>query len=330
MRNRIKQLMKTAPVFAGLLLMVSCNEPTLDSAWRPSDAAESAQSKYSSYILNGEDVVVALQNDEQNLYLRIKATNTASQMKMTSGLTVWLDADGKKKKEFGIQYPIPRSEMMPPGGGKQGGRGERPGGEPPNMSGGFEKPGSFMGMGMPNKDSLIIIGPEKNKKHTLGIDNEYGITASITRENGPLIYDLTIPLERSDDNPYAVGFKPGKLIAIGIETATSKSRSKGRDEGDHPKRGGDGDSFGGSGGGSGPPGGFGDGGDWGGDGDWGGGSGGSGGGPPGGGMGGGPPGGGGRGPGGGKQGPGGSDEMKSSPVKFWAKIRLAHAGQSEK
>jgi hypothetical protein len=334
-----KNMMKIYLPILGLLLFVSCKEPTLDSAWRPSDPADSATSQYSSYILNGEDVVVALQNDGHNLYLRIKATNTASQMKMISGLTVWFDGGGKKKKNFGIQYPLAKEDMMRPGG-KPGEHRERkegggPGGpgEPgrPEIPGGFERPGGFPGMGSSGKDSMMILGPGEDDRHIIGIHNEYGISASITHEGGPMIYDLTIPLTASDATPYAIGIKPGGLISLGIVTATSKSRPKEMERGDRPKKGGSGggdDSFGGSGGGQGTQGGFGEGGDWGGDGDWGGGgSGPSGGGPPsGGGMGRGP-GGGGRGPGGGKGRPGGSEGINANPLKFWAKIRLASASQ---
>ena len=327
MKTMIEKVTSPGLIIMGILLLMSCNEPTLESAWRPSDSTEAAKSKYSSYILNGEDVVVALQNDDQNLYLRIKATNTASQIKMAGGLTVWLDSDGKKGKIFGIEYPIPRTEMMPPGGKFGEHKGERPDGGPPNGEGGFEKqerfnrPGGFGGMGMGNKDSMLVLGPGKNEKHTVDIHNNYGLSALITHDNGPMIYDLVIPLKHSDNNPYAIDIKPGKLISLGIETATSQNRAKRMNNGEHPKHGdGDGETFGGSPGGTGTQGGFGDGGDWGNGGDSGDGM------PGGGGMGGTP--GGGHGPGGGRSRLGGSEEMKSSPVKFWAKIRLAAEGQT--
>ncbi len=49
----------------------------------------------------------AVQNDDNNLYVLLLSNHPASQNKLlTSGLVIWLDADGDGKKDAGFKYPI--------------------------------------------------------------------------------------------------------------------------------------------------------------------------------------------------------------------------------
>jgi hypothetical protein len=55
----------------------------------------------------GPDVLVGIKNDKDNLYICMITANRMTQMQMLAlGSTVWIDADGKKNKTFGVRFPV--------------------------------------------------------------------------------------------------------------------------------------------------------------------------------------------------------------------------------
>lgn len=55
-------------------------------------------------------LMYSIANDNDNMYILVKATAEAAMTKFTmGGVEVWLSADGKDKRNTGIKYPIPLS-----------------------------------------------------------------------------------------------------------------------------------------------------------------------------------------------------------------------------
>lgn len=244
--------------------------------WKDTDFSVNKRTSI-SYIMS---------NDDKNLYLVIKSTDVANNTKiMAGGITLSVNADGKKKEKESVTltYPVIHRTGRGPGGGgarRIGGFGGGGGGQQS-----VKQRDSMMAANQKTQLSQakeIKIKGFKNTTDTLiSIYNEYGIKAfaNIDKDNA-FFYELAIPLEAlgiSKDVPkeFAYNIKLNGLQLPGL----------------------DGGGFGGGGGG-----GFGGGGR----GNFGGG------------------GGGGRGPGGGGRGPGGGIDFQAliSPTDFWGKYTI--------
>ncbi|MDR3226375.1 MAG: hypothetical protein LBT56_01720 [Prevotellaceae bacterium] len=63
-----------------------------------------------SFFDEASGLMYSIANDDENLYVLIKATADAAMTKFTmGGVEVWISADGKEKRKTGIKYPVPLS-----------------------------------------------------------------------------------------------------------------------------------------------------------------------------------------------------------------------------
>lgn len=65
------------------------------------------------------DIIYAIDNDAQNLYLALKITNQEEQIKMMSmGMKLFIDLKGKHKEDLAVEFPVKRSDgFSNPGAG---------------------------------------------------------------------------------------------------------------------------------------------------------------------------------------------------------------------
>lgn len=194
-----------------LAYLVGCDGLFLKSRWTQTqiavDGKESEWSGTLSYF-EKEKVAIGLQNDADNLYLLLKATdrNVESQI-MRAGFTVWVDASGKKEKTLGIHYPIGiQGYGMPPARDTQ----------PDEFKGELRRQFAEM------LNDEEILGPEKNDRNRVPTMNDLGIEASLSDTLGVMIYELKIPLKSTEEFHYAVGAGPGATISLGFETGEFK------------------------------------------------------------------------------------------------------------
>lgn len=62
----------------------------------------------------GSKLFYGVSHDDHYLYLALQSRDPVVQRKiMAFGLTLWLDPTGKKEKDKGIRYPVPRKENIP-------------------------------------------------------------------------------------------------------------------------------------------------------------------------------------------------------------------------
>ena len=275
--------------FAGMLsliaapLVFAADKPDLESSWREREVTIDGVSDEWEGILKAVEkpgLILGMLNDEEYLYVTVipQGRELRAQM-LGQGFILWFDPAGGKDKVFGIQYPLGftgRSAMgMPTGNAGQS--------EPRTEDAGT---------------MLEILGPGKDERHRMPVENATGIEAKVSAEEWRLVYEIKIPLAMIVSPAGASHVQAGRLIGVGMTTPEfDREKMKEQMGGRGPGGGGSG----GPGGGMGGPGG------------------GSGG--PGGGMGG-PPPGGGMGPPGGPRGSGGPPSPPK-PLNLWMRVQLA-------
>jgi hypothetical protein len=219
-----------------LLLITACNMPSLKSTRRETVSSRGMAITNSNldsiwinaltYSLEDKNITIGFQNDADNLYIMLRATDRETQAKiMRTGLTIWLDASGKKKKTFGIHYPLGmQGRRTPPEENRQLG----------------DNPGEFRRRFSEMPDSMEIIGPQKNEVNKIHvINNELGITVTSSAISGALAFELKVPLKASNESLFAINIANGNTIDLGLETGDFKaeSRERPRENGERPGRG---------------------------------------------------------------------------------------------
>jgi hypothetical protein len=292
--------MKCAPVIKSFILAASalcmimldgCLESKLASAWPEGEISIDGKAPEwagrEAYYSEDDGFKIGFFNDADYLYIFMATWNRQTQAQiLMNGLTVWIDATGRNKQTFGINYPMkrsmPDSTGMPPGMPAGLSTGDRSG-APSNASG--ESRQAFLkGMLAEAQVELTILGAggEPLVSMSAADDGKGGIAAMIDIANRTLIYEIRIPLAPSDSLPFVVNAAPGAMIGVGFKVGKSEMPPM------KPSGEGSPGDMDGAGGGMGGPGG---------------------------GMG---------GPGGGMGGPGGPGGAASSQAfEYWAKVRLA-------
>jgi hypothetical protein len=154
------------------------------------------------FVAEGERIELGFLNDRENLYVCLLTTdNFVRAQILTQGLTVWFDPKGKTDKVFGIKFPVglPASERKMP-------LGDNP--EGPDLENLPKVP----------MTEMEIIRSEKEPIQKLKIDEAKGIEVKVVPSSGLIVYELKIPLVKTEQHPIAVGAEPGKTIGIGFET----------------------------------------------------------------------------------------------------------------
>jgi hypothetical protein len=183
---------------------------------------------------------VAVANDDAFVYVIITASDQQVRREIGNGVILWFDPTGAKKETFGIGIPGPLRHMQPAAGG---GRSSQP-------------PEAGIPASIPAEsiDDFDVYGPEKNERHWIRMDPAFGISMAAAMTEGTLVYELKLPLKKTDAHPYAVGAGPGSQLAFAIATpvATTPPHTGGTGYGGGGGRGGGmGRSGGGRGGGTG-------------------------------------------------------------------------------
>lgn len=149
------------------------------SKWRPDPDQDLniATAEYGS-AKKGK-VLYYLSNDENNLFVDMKITETLEQNRILKmGLTVWIDMDGKTHKDMGIKYPLGTMQSRPKG---QGNFGEALNTASP----------------LAQANTIELIGFENVETLRFPSDNADNIRGSVKYDaEGNLIYRLVIPLSR--------------------------------------------------------------------------------------------------------------------------------------
>lgn len=156
-----------------------------------------------------KNVSVGFYNDDDNLYISFKTTDRSIiRQAMGRGFTIWLDAKGGKGKRFGIRFPIGRM-----GGGFMG---DMPRREDQGRT-------DFEDMEKRFKGQLTIYeltAPGEKEPRLFNRDELSGIRLDIkmNRDEG-MVYELQVPLNSSEQNPFAIELSGSQTVGVGFEAA---------------------------------------------------------------------------------------------------------------
>lgn len=154
------------------------------------------------FYVEGQKVSLGFLNDRDCLYICLR-TDAASMRRqiLRSGLTVWVDPKGGRKKVFGIKYPVGLSPDE-----QHAWRGEERA-DP----GAPAEPGG-------NLSELEIFRQGRPEPESLDIADAPGIELKVSTAGKNLVYELKLPLAPAGQNSLGVGAPPGAMVGIGFET----------------------------------------------------------------------------------------------------------------
>ena len=201
-----KLLISSLMIILGISSLASCKKLELNSHWRDQnitiDGINEEWKNTTTYV-DDENVLIGLMNDDEYLYLSLMSNDPFMWNRMTGmGFTIWFDSKGGTKKRFGIQYPLGMHEMGVPMMGWGDHEQNR------------EKRHEIIQQSLME---LKILGSDKDDWDRMLVKDATGIEVKVNRDSSSFIYELKVPLVKSEQHPYAIGVEPGEKIGIGLE-----------------------------------------------------------------------------------------------------------------
>ena len=208
-------------IFSAVFFIIGCGMNELDSVWcdrkiTVNGIDDGTEWKNARYFLDFEAVTFGLLNDENTLYLMLSTRNQGIQRQITArGFTVWFDEKGEKKKNYGIRFPVgmklPKGEIA----------------ENKEINDKGNKPDSSVNPARANEmldamqNEIEIIGPGKGNvlKMSIAEAQNGGIICRIGNNQGNMVYELQIPIRRTDSALYGITTTGVQTIGIGLETS---------------------------------------------------------------------------------------------------------------
>ena len=134
----------------------------LQSAWRTADIKIDGKNddwQGGASYLEDQRISVGLLNDAEFLYVSVATSDVDRRGQLAAGLTLWLDATGKKKRTFGLFLPGVRGEGGGRGAGRYGGRGDQV--DPDTLAERLNSPVEYFEVLGPGKDDRrrVDLGP---------------------------------------------------------------------------------------------------------------------------------------------------------------------------
>lgn len=178
----------------------------LTSRWDKGEIKIDGQSsdwENSLYYVSSSNASVGVRNDKDFLYICLITPDRSTQMQIIGmGLTVWLDSEGKGKKNFGIRFPLGRMS----------------GGRPVMRPGANANPEEMQRMLELAQRELEILASSEDQRHRLVVMQAPGIGAKLGFSQGTLVYELKVPQVKSSDHPFAIGQNDFQILSVGFET----------------------------------------------------------------------------------------------------------------
>jgi hypothetical protein len=233
-----KRLRRIVLLLCALLpasLLVGCNELELKSAWRDRDILIDGDATdwrgLTTYVEKG-NIAVGVANDRENLFVCLHSpTREVAGQIVLRGLTVWFDPEGGPDGRLGFHCPLGADEM--PGTGDDspapGDDSTLPGEGTPRRAGMMSRPGGPMTDRDEMREMIIetvdqaareveVLGPENLVYGTFPIGDIQGLEISLGYADGRIVYELKLPLEKTEDRPYALGVNWDKKVGIRFVT----------------------------------------------------------------------------------------------------------------
>jgi hypothetical protein len=195
-------LAAAAVVAASALATMRAADPSLDATWRPASlVVDGSTSDWPPLqrVDNGPTFGVA--NDAAAVYVVVASNDPNVRRQLATGLVVWFDPSGQEAQTFGVRLEgLTDAPLL---------------GATPTAAVGD----SLAAAPAPHAlDAFDLLGPGKSQRRLVEQTDAIGIGLASGMEDRAVVYELKLPLTKSDATPYAVDARPGAAILVGLET----------------------------------------------------------------------------------------------------------------
>ncbi len=217
-RLPLAALVAAAALLAPAGAATAARDQRIDAAWRATDLQmDGSLGDWPSLARVDDGPVVAAQNDAETLYLAVASNDPIVREQLARGLVVWLDAAKRKAQTFGVRLEGLQHRPLP--------------GATPDPGTGDPFARTF---DLNRLDRFDLLGPAKLQRRLIDNPDDVGIALAAGVEDGTMVYELRLPLAKSDATPYAVGTRPGSTISLGLESPRDPRTPKTRNTLDDP------------------------------------------------------------------------------------------------
>ena len=197
-------------MIGGLLIiacLAGCSALELESRWRDRDIVIDGDARewsgLTTYVEEG-NIAVGATNDSENLFLCLHSpTREVAGQIVLRGLTVWFDPEGGSDRELGIHCPMGAQEIP--------------------------RVGESMASRDKMKDMILkhienaaseaeLLGPDDEVYGTFAVGEIPGLEIAVAYTEGRIVYELKLPLNKTEENPYALAVNWDKKVGIGFVT----------------------------------------------------------------------------------------------------------------
>lgn len=196
--------------------MRAAADATIAATWRDGEVTvDGSMADWERLQRVDDGPAVAVQNDDTTLYVAVATNDVTVREQLATGLIVWIDATGRKRQTFGL-----RLEGLAP----------RPiAGATSNTSAG-DLPDQVLN----RLESFDLLGPARLQRRLIDNAADVGIALASGVADGMIVYELKLPLAKTDATPQAVGVRPGATISLGLETPADPRPARQRNRLDDP------------------------------------------------------------------------------------------------
>jgi len=192
-------------LFASSFLAGCGSTADMSSTWNNNPVTiDGDANEWGSGLTNVKDtkLFVGIQNDQDFMYLCLTSPDRQFRRQLVGmGLTVWFESEGGHR--VGVLYPI---GML--------GQGRQPLTSPDESPGGDERERIVE----QTLSDLEILGSGKDDKNLFSIVQSPGISVKVGGSQGSSVYELKVPLRKSNEHPYAIEASEASTVKISIET----------------------------------------------------------------------------------------------------------------
>jgi hypothetical protein len=188
-------------------LLVGCNELEIESAWRDREITIDGDATdwrgLTTYVEEG-NIAVGVANDEDDLFVCLHSpTREVAGQIVLRGLTVWFDPDGGSEKRFGVRCPMGTGELPEFGDERMDRNSMRE---------------MIVEMVDEAARRIELLGPDNLVYGTFAAGDIQGLEVALGYTDGRVVYELRLPLERTDERPYALGVDWEKKVGVSFVT----------------------------------------------------------------------------------------------------------------
>ncbi|MCG2716786.1 MAG: hypothetical protein L6422_11065 [Candidatus Marinimicrobia bacterium] len=194
------------------ILLSGCKQNVMQSKWN--DGKIFIDGRYSDWqpgltFNEKSNIGIGFANDSSNLYICLTSSDQQLMRQvMGRGFILGIDIPGAKRRQFGINYPTGISDLD----FSQFGRNQQSKRMP-----GFDQDTRLRFDDIHTE--FILIGPGKEDRQIVPLENDYGVEIKISRSRRQLVYEIKIPFTLMKDYWQTDKFNLQSDLTVTFKTA---------------------------------------------------------------------------------------------------------------